>query len=77
MAINDGQFQQHLEKALQAQVEERVNAEFDAMKEKVMQQLELRRNEIVAASVLSLMKLVHFSQRTDELVFTIRELPKE
>ncbi len=60
----------YIEDGIQIEVEK----EFDILKEKLLKDLETKKNEICAGILLNVMKMIDIQQFQDKVVFTIREI---
>lgn len=63
--------------AIKNHVEAETNIEIDNAIKAASERIERRRKEILAATLLQVMKMVDFKTIEERIVFTIREIPKD
>ena len=60
-----------LTEAIENQIRKEVNAVFDREKDRVIQELEGKRDEVVAKASLKMMKYMDIQKHTDRLIITL------
>ncbi|MFA5397978.1 MAG: hypothetical protein WC346_18345 [Methanogenium sp.] len=55
-------------------IKQEVEKEFDALKDKLIKDLEMKKNEICAGILLNIMKTIDIQNLNDRVIFTIREI---
>lgn len=58
-------------------IQKEVEKEFDIMKNRLIKDFEIKKNEICAGILLSVMKTIDIQRFEDRIIFTIREIKQK